>query len=165
MSDAAPVPAPTTVGADPTNHSPPSEIRSTVLYPSGPDPTTTLALFSAVPRNTPTPVATNTSVDPTESLKTFFNEIIEAIFFLTSTMSYEPKTVLLRLEEIRQEIKDSATNYQAAMPHPIKYLLRSITALLNILTRNLQDHQYHPSTALDINPYLKSEAELKPHHF
>ena len=80
-------------------------------------------------------------------------------------MSYEPEKVLLQMEELRQELKDSSSNYQASVPHPIKYRLHAMTAPLNILARHLKDHQYHPATALNLNPDLKSEADLKPHRF
>ena len=56
------------VGSAQNKRSPPSssDIRSTVLDPSGPDPTTTINLPSDVPSNTPTPVTTKALVDPTE---------------------------------------------------------------------------------------------------
>ena len=54
---------------------------------------------------TPTPVTANTfpkALDPTDKFKTFFNKIIESIPLFTAPMSYEPKTVILKLEELRQ---------------------------------------------------------------
>ena len=69
------------------------------------------------------------------------------------------------MEELRQELNYSSTKYQAAMPHQIKYLLCEITYIVKILTRHLQDHQLYPSTALNLNPGLKSEAYLIPHRF
>ena len=85
-----PVPAPNSGGEAPTKCSLSSDVRSTVLDPYSPDPMTTLALPYAVPRNTPTHVYTNTSVDPTEEFKNSINDIIEAITFLTDPISYEP---------------------------------------------------------------------------
>ena len=40
-----------------------------------------------------------------------------------------------------------------------------ITTPLNILTRHLQDHQYHTYTTPSLNTDLKYEATLKPHRF
>ena len=63
--DFVPLPAPTSVGADPKLLYPPLDVRSTVSYPSGPYPMKTLALSASVPIKTPTTVATNTAIDPT----------------------------------------------------------------------------------------------------
>ena len=101
MPDAAPIPAPTLGGLDPTKCSPPLDFISTVSRPSGPDPTSTLAIPSDVPRNNQTPVTTNTLVDPTEAFKTVINDIIELITLLAAPMFYEPETVLLQMEELR----------------------------------------------------------------
>ena len=87
--DTSPVPAPTVFGVDPTKWSPPLGISSTVLYPLVPYPTTTLYIPYGVPSNTPSPVTTNTSLEPTEEFKIVINNIIEAIPFLTYPMSYE----------------------------------------------------------------------------
>ena len=78
----------------------------------------TLALPSSIPSNTPTLVPTNTSIDPTMALKNTVNDIIEAIPYLTASMSYEPETVLLRLAELWKELKLAASAYQAVVPHP-----------------------------------------------
>ena len=66
MPDASPVIAPTAGSAYPTKLSPPLDVRTTVTDPPGPDPTTNLSLYYDVPSNTPTPVTTNTLVEPTE---------------------------------------------------------------------------------------------------
>ena len=49
-----------------TKRSPPLDVRATISDPSGPDSMTTLSLTYDVLVNTPTPVDTNTQVDPTE---------------------------------------------------------------------------------------------------
>ena len=59
------IPALTAGDADFTNHSPPFDIRSTVLNPLDPDPTTILAITSDVTIKSLIPYATNTSVNPT----------------------------------------------------------------------------------------------------
>ena len=67
------------------------------------------------------PVTVNTSptpLDPTTDFKTFVNKIIGAITLIAAPMSYEPKTVLLQLEELRKELKDDASNYQAHVSNP-----------------------------------------------
>ena len=69
------------------------------------------------------------------------------------------------MKELRIELNDAASNYQASVPHLRKYLLLVITVPLNILTRNLKDRQYHIYTELNINSDLKDEAALKPHRF
>ena len=165
MPETAPVPAPTTGGEALTKRSPPLDIRSTVLNPSSTDTTTTLALFYYEPRKNPTPDATNNLVDPTESFKTSVNDIIEAIIFLIATMPYETETMLIHTEELRQEINNAAAKYQVSMPHLKTHLLCVIFYPLNILTGHLKDHQHHTYTSLNINPYLKAEANLKPHRF
>ena len=86
MPNTAPVLAPTAGRTDPTKRYPPPDVRSTILDPSSPDPMETIALPSAIPRNTH--VATNTTVEPTEELKNVVNNIIEAITLLTSPISY-----------------------------------------------------------------------------
>ena len=97
----SPIPVPTAYGKAPPKYSPPSDVRSIVLDPSGVDPITTLTLTSTVPGNTPTPMPTNTSIYPTEYFKTAVNDIIEAITFLTAPISYEPETVILHIVELR----------------------------------------------------------------
>ena len=95
------VPAPTADGKAAPKCSPPLDVRSIFLDPSGIDPITILVLTSTVPGNTPTPMPTNTSIYPTEYFKTAVNDIIEAVTFLTAPISYEPETVLLHLVELR----------------------------------------------------------------
>ena len=94
--DAALVPEPNAGGADLPKSSPPLDIRSTVLNPQDTDPTTIIALTS------PIPDATNTSFDHTEAFKTSLNNIIEYSPFLITPIYYEPKTLLLQLEDIKQ---------------------------------------------------------------
>ena len=96
-ADTALLPTPTAVGAAPTICPSPSYARSPVSDSSGTDPTTTISLPSYFPIHTPTPVATNTLVDPTEEFKTVANYTVEAIPFLTTNISYESETVLLQL--------------------------------------------------------------------
>ena len=55
----------------------------------------TLALPAGVPIHICTPVYTNTPIEPTQAFNNFVNDIIETIPYLTSSMSYEPKTFLL----------------------------------------------------------------------
>ena len=66
------------------------------------------------------------------------------------------------MEELRKELNDAFANCKTIVPHPRKYLLLAIDAPLKILIGNLQDHHYHPFTSLNLNPYLKAEATLKP---
>ena len=134
---------------DLTKRSPPSDVRSTVLNTYSPGPTYIIDLTSAIPSNTHTPVANNTLIEPTEELKTVVNDIIEIISLLTAPMSYETDTVLLHMSKLSQELKVASSNYQAAMLHRRKYLLREITAPIKILNRHHQEHQYLPNTALN----------------
>ena len=106
--------------ADPTKHSPPLDVRSNLLNPLVPDLTTIIDISSTVPSNTVPPVATNTSVDPTEAFKLIFNDIIEAIPLLIETISYEPETLPLQLEKFNHKLNYAATNYKDAVPHPSK---------------------------------------------
>ena len=91
------------------------DIRSTYLDQTGTDPTAPTNLTSDVPSKTPTPVDNNTESTPLDSMeefKTDINEIIETVYFLTATISYENKTVLLQLDELGKDIKDAASKYQ-----------------------------------------------------
>ena len=94
-----------------------------------------------------------------------FSNVIEPITFLISHMSYKPKTVVLLIEELRQDIKDADANYQSVLPHMRNYLLCVITPPLKILIGHRNDHQSHTSTALNINPDLKAKDTLKTHLF
>ena len=85
----------------------------------------------------------------------FPQDIIEAIIFLTDIFTM----YLKRGSSIWRKSGSNSTTY---ILHPRKYLLRAINSPLKILTRKLQDHQYHPSTDLNLNPDLKPEAKLKP---
>ena len=164
-TDATLLTAPTAGRAALTKLSPTLDVKSNFLNPLGPYPTAIIVLASEVPRNTPIPVATNNSVDPTEALKTVIKNTIEAIPFLIAPISYEPETVLLQLEYLKQELNYDSANYKSAVPHPKKHLLIAIDAPLKILTRHLQYHQTHSSPAPNLNPDLKSEAILKLHSF
>ena len=73
--------------------------------------------------------------------------------------------MLLQLEDIKQELIDSAANYKLAIPCPNKNLILVISSPLNIFTGNLQYHHTHSSTAPNLNPYLKTEATIKTHRF
>ena len=77
--DTAPIPAPTMDGATPDKqpHTSSSDTRSTVLDPSGPDPTTTPNIPSTFPINAPTPVATNTVTDPTHDPLVVFTAALQ----------------------------------------------------------------------------------------
>ena len=88
------VPAPTAGEADPNKLYPPLDVRSTFSNPSYQYPTTALV---TVPSNTPIPDATNTPVDLTEVFTNMFSNITEALLFLFPPISYEPRTVLIRL--------------------------------------------------------------------
>ena len=55
---------------------------------------------------------------------------------------------------LRKELKVAAYTYQSSVPHSIKYLLRSITAPINILTRQPQYHPYFFAMTLNcLDPY------------
>ena len=97
---AAPPPAPTASGTTFTKRSTSLDVRSTVSDPIGLDPTTTIPHPSIVPSNTTTPVPINTPIKTTEAFKNAVNNIIEAITYLTASLSYGPKTVLLQLAEL-----------------------------------------------------------------
>ena len=71
--------------------------------------------------------------------------------------------LILHLEYLKQELNIYAANYKADSPHP-KYLL-AIAATLKTLSAHLQYHQTHYSTALNLNPDIKSEATLKTLRF
>ena len=103
-----------------TKWSTPSGVRSTVSDPSYLDPTTTIDHLSTVPNKNPTPLPIYTLIEPTGAFKNAVNDIIEAIPYLTTSMSYEPEMTILQLEEPCQELKVAASTYQISMPHPIK---------------------------------------------
>ena len=163
-TDNALVPEPTTDESDLTNCSPTLDVRSTVSNFFSTDLKTILALNSSAPRNTPTPETTKISVEPTESFRTILRDITKVLPFLISTIYYKPETLILHMEDLNQELINTAKKYKAAVTH-LKNLLLAIDDPLNILTGHLQDHQTYSSTALNINPYLKPESTIKTHHF
>ena len=67
--EASPVSEPNSDGEAPTKQPYPLYVRSTVSNPSGEDSTTTLSIKYSAPIRTPTPITTNTFVDPNEKLK------------------------------------------------------------------------------------------------
>ena len=141
---------------------------STVSYSITTTSTPIARGYPVINEYTPTPVATNTSptpFEPTAEFKNFINKIVETIPFLTYPMSYEPKTVLIQPEELSQELKDDASNYQTAMPSPRKLCLSAIITPLKTITNHLQSHKSHPNTAMNLNPCLNAEASLKPCRF
>ena len=95
---AAPPPAPTTGGTTSPKLSPPSDVCSTAPYH----------------------VYVNTPIEPTEAFKNTVKDIIEAISYITASMSYEPETVLLQLAELWQELKFASSAYKFSMPYPNK---------------------------------------------
>ena len=52
----------------------------------------------------------------------------------------------LRLEEIRQDIKDASSNYLANMPTPNKHLLGAAGETITEITELFQAHHYYPGT-------------------
>ena len=97
-----------------TKCSPPLDVRSTVSKPSA--QYTTIIIFAAT-SNSPIPGATTTPVDTTDALKKIISGFTEELPFLIATISYEPETVLLQLEDLNQELINAADIYKAAMPH------------------------------------------------
>ena len=120
-----------------------------------------MTILVAVPRNTPITDVTNTPVEATEAFKTIVSNITEALPFLIAPISYEPETVLLHLEYLKQELIDAATTYKSYVSHPNKDLLLTINVPLNILTGHLQEHHTESSMDLNLNPDLKYEATIK----
>ena len=162
MPESALVCAPTTGEAAPTKRSPSLDFGSIVSNPKAQYPMT---IIVAITINTPIPDATNTPVDTTEAFKTIVSDITDTLPYLIAPFSYEPKTVLIQLEDLKKELIDTAATYKAALTHPKKSLLITINAPLNILTVHLQEHRTHSSTTLNINPALKYEATIKTHRF
>ena len=120
MPDAAHVSATTAGGETPTKWYTPLDVRFTFYNPLGTASMTTLDISSTYPINNKTPVSTNNSVEPNEVFKNYANNIIDAIAFIIDHMSYGPKTVLLQMKELIQELNDDDTNYQATVTHPRK---------------------------------------------
>ena len=92
---------------------------------------TNIALSYAVHRKTSKPLAANTSVDPTEAFKTVVKDIIEGNPFLVSPICYESETLLLHMDELKQERNYAADNYKAAVTHLSKYLLLAMRFFQN----------------------------------
>ena len=118
-----PGPAHTTGGITLPKFSPPLDFRSTVSDPYDLGPTTNIPHPSTFTNNNYTPVPINTQIEPTEVFKNSFNKVIEAIQYLTTSISYRPEIVLFQLVELHQEIKFAASTYQASVPLPRKYFL------------------------------------------
>ena len=134
------VPAPTTGGMTSPKYSPTLDVRSIVSDPSSLNPTPNFAYNSTLPINTPTHMPINTILERTEALKIPVNDTVETISYLTAYMSYEPKTVLLQLAQLRKELNIDNSTYQASVPHPIKYLLRMVTYPIKLIIRHLRGH-------------------------
>ena len=134
MFNAALLPVPTVLDASPTKRYPPLDVRSTVSKPLSQKPTT---LLVAVPSKTSNPDDTNTPVDPTEAFKNIFSDITESLPFLISTISYEPRTMFLQLEDVKQGLIIAAATYKAAVPHQKKALLLDINVPIKFLTHHL----------------------------
>ena len=79
MPNVALVPAPTAVDAAQTKQYPSLHSRSNFSNPLYQD---LMTILYDVPRNTPIPDANNTSVEPTEVLKSIVSDITEALPFL-----------------------------------------------------------------------------------
>ena len=156
------VPVPTAVKAGPTKCYPTLYIRSTVSNPLDQYSTTVLVY---VPSNTPIPYATNPPIEPTEEFKTIVSYITESFPFPIAPILYEPKTFLLQLEYLKQDLIGDASTYKSAVYHSKKSLLLAINVPLKILTVHLQNHQTQSSTSLNLNPDIKAEATIKTHRF
>ena len=137
MPNTDPVTSPNAVDTAPTKYSPPLDVRSIALNPLSQDPKTILVHFHI---NTPTPDTTNTPVEPTEVFKSIFSDINYSFPHFVNTISYEPQTMILQLEVLKQELIDAAANYKTAVSHPNKDLLITIKVPLKILTLQLQNH-------------------------
>ena len=118
---APPTPSPTTGGTTFPKKSSPSDVKSTVSYPSGIYHMTTIHRPFNAPSKTPVPI--NKPILQTEAFKNFVKDISNAIPYLTASMSYKPEKVILQLVYLRQELKVSASTYQASVPLPRKYFL------------------------------------------
>ena len=73
--------------------------------------------------NTLIPDSVHTPFYPPEAFKPIVSDITEALLFLISPISYEPKTVLLNLEYLKQKTVDAAATYKSSAPRPNKSLL------------------------------------------
>ena len=113
--DAALAPAPTTDESATTKRYPPLDVRSTASNISSQYPMIILVAFSS---KNPIPDTKNTPVNPTEAFKRIFSDITEALLFLIAHISYEPKTLLLRLEYPKQDLIIAAANHKVDVPHP-----------------------------------------------
>ena len=67
-----------------------------------------------------------------------FNTVLhntrEAITYMTDFVHFKPETVHLQLEEIRQEIQDSTSDYLINIPKPNKIFLRTADETINYIT-------------------------------
>ena len=107
--------APTADKASTTKRYPPLDVRSTASNISSQYPMIILVAFSS---KNPIPDTKNTPVNPTEAFKRIFSDITEALLFLIAHISYEPKTLLLRLEYPKQDLIIAAANHKVDVPHP-----------------------------------------------
>ena len=76
-------------------------------------------------------------------------------------MSYEPKTVLLQLEDINQELIDAAATYKSGVHHANNDLLLTINIPIKVPIDHLQYYHTHSSTSLNINQSLKAKDTIK----
>ena len=76
-------------------------------------------------------------------------------------MSYEPKTVLLQLEDINQELIDAAATYKSGVHHANKDLLLKTNIPIKIPIKHLQYYHTLSSTSLNLNRALKAKYTIK----
>ena len=115
--------------------------------------------------NTPIHDGTNTPVYPTYGFEIIVSDITEPILFLNAPISYEPEIMFIQLEDLNQELIDTATTFKISITQPKISLLISINSPLKIPTVHLQDHQTHYSMALNLNSALKFEDNIKTRRF
>ena len=120
-----------------------------------------MTILVVIHDNTRIPEYTNTPVEPAEAFKTIVSDITEALPFLIAPISYEPKTVLLHLEYLKQELIDASATYKSSLTHPNKALLIAINVPLKTLAVHLKEHKTHYSMVLNLKPALKDESTIK----
>ena len=82
---------------------------------------------------------------------TVLNDTCEAITYITSSISFDPETVQLQMEEISQEIQDVTSDCLVKIPIPNRNLLDTYHETINYIEAFLQDHHSYtgpPSTTI-----------------
>ena len=84
------------------------------------------------------------NIQPDVVLNNFLYDTHEAIHYITASVSFEPETVHLQMEEIRQEIQVATSNYLVSIPTPNTNIIDAADKKPNYIEAFFQAHNSYP---------------------